>query len=224
MSTQITDQGRVVLIKYLLEAHSKERQLETALQAQIVGAKSPVVEQALVEHLAVTRDQIRALETRLSALGHESSLLGLPSATAVAGAVLTVANKGLSLAKGPLQLLRGTSPADNELRNLRDAYWNEAEEIAHYRVIETVAKQVGDTETAELAARHRKEEETMQRTIEGLLPGTVRSLIDTEAPSAGKSTPRPSATAASRTRGAHPAKRAAAKARGAQAGKRTTKS
>ncbi len=180
---QTNDRDRVVVAKYLLEALGKERQLETALKAQIALAKRPGLERALSDHLHVTQDQITDLEHRLFDIGHaETSLPGVAAAEAVAGMVATVANKGLSLAKGPLLALRGTSLADNELRNMRDCYWNEAEEIAHYRVIETVAEQVGDTKTAELARKHRAEEEAMQRTLEGLLPAVVREVVATESP------------------------------------------
>ena len=177
---ETTDQDRVVITKYLLEAHGKERQLETALQAQIAQAQNPILEHALVDHLAVTRDQIRALETRVRELGVEADLPGTPLVETVIGTASTIANKSLALAKGPLQVLRGTSVPDKELRNVRDCYWNEAEEIAHYRVIETVAAQLGDSETAALAESHREDEEAMQRTLEGLLPGVVRHLVDAE--------------------------------------------
>ena len=61
------------------------------------------------------------------------------------------------------QALRGSSPADNDLRNVRDGLWNEAEEIAHYDLIEAAAEALGDQETAKLARTYRSEEEKMQR-------------------------------------------------------------
>ena len=179
-TNRMSEQDQAVLVKYLVEAHGKERQLETALQAQIALASHPAAKHALSQHLSVTRRQIDALEDRIDALGGSDHGLIAGLTTAATTLVFTVANKGLALAKGPLQAARGTSPADNELRNLRDCYWNEAEEIAHYHVIETVARQLGDAETVQLAERHRKEEEQMQRTLEGLLPGLVREVVATE--------------------------------------------
>jgi ferritin-like metal-binding protein YciE len=176
---ETTDRDRAIIAKYLLEAHGKERQLETALQAQIAVARRPGLDHALREHLEVTRAQVRAIEQRLDELGTNTSTPGLPLAGAVLGLVSTVANKGLALAKGPLVVLRGTSPADRELRAMRDCYWNEAEEIAHYRVIEAVAEQLGDKETAALARRHREEEARMQVALEGQLPAAVRELVAT---------------------------------------------
>lgn len=178
----LKDRDRLVLAKYLIEAGSKERQLETALQGQIALARNPLLEHALTDHLAVTRRQITAIDKRVAALGADTSgVPGVEAAEAVVSFAAGIANKGLALAKLPLQALRGTSPADNELRAARDCYWNEAEEIAHYRVLETVAAQLGDTETAQLAERHRKEEEEMQHHLEGLLAGLVRSVVATEA-------------------------------------------
>lgn len=203
----LTDRDRLVLSKYLIEAGSKERQLEAALQGQIALVRSPLLEHALTDHLAVTRRQIQAIDRRVAALGADvSSIPGLELAEGVIEFAAGVANKGLALAKLPLQALRGTSPADNELRAARDCYWNEAEEIAHYRVIETVAAQLGDRETAELAEKHRKEEEEMQQHLEGLLAGLVRSVVETESahdvPSgAAKQTPSHTGSARSRSGG-----------------------
>lgn len=181
MPHKTTPQDRAVIAKYVLEVHGKERQLESALQAQIIGAKNPDVQQALEDHLEVTRDQITALEARLVELGAEpSSLPGAAAIEAGAGLVSTVANKSLALAKGPVQLLRGTSPADNEIRNLRDCYWNEAEEIGHYAVIAAIASHLGDTKTSQLARRHRKQEEEMQATLEALISQVTRTIAEQE--------------------------------------------
>lgn len=171
-----TDADRAVIAKYLLEAHSKERQLETALKAQIAVAQRPGLEHALEDHLGVTQRQIRTLEQRISEVGRDADTPGFSVVETAIGIAATVANKGMALAKGPLVAMRGTSAADRELRAVRDCYWNEAEEIAHYRVIEAVAEQLGDKETADLARRHREEEEHMQTALEGQLPAVVRTL------------------------------------------------
>jgi ferritin-like metal-binding protein YciE len=215
MPHKTTPQDRSVIAKYVLEAHGKERQLETALQAQIAGAKSPAVEAALTDHLGVTRRQIKALEKRLGELGEdESSLPGAAAVEAGAGIVSTVANKTIALAKGPVQLLRGTSPADNEVRNLRDCYWNEAEEIAHYRVIEALAGHLGDTPTVRLARRHREEEEAMQGTLNELISDATRVVAETEA----TLPPRPASARPSAKKAAAPS-RAKQKVAGTQAGR-----
>jgi ferritin-like metal-binding protein YciE len=158
MAQSETPARDALLVKYLNEAYGKERQLETALQAQIGLAKRPALVKGLKDHLKVTKAQARGLQSRIKALGGKADAGSLPGPEAVT----SVANKALALSKGPVQALRGTSEADNELRNVRDCYWNEAEEIAHYAVIESVATALNDKETARLAKTYRKEEERMQ--------------------------------------------------------------
>src|SRR3954451_23526447 len=121
-----------VLVKYLNEAYGKEKQLEQNLQALIARAQNhKTLKKGFQDHLKVTKNQARELERRIKALGGKAELgPDLPGPEAITGAgsaVANVANRAVALAKGPVQMLRGTSEADNMLRNLRDAFWNEAE-------------------------------------------------------------------------------------------------
>jgi ferritin-like metal-binding protein YciE len=174
------------LIQYLNEAYGKEKQLEAVLQLQIglvKAADRTTIEKRLKEHLKETRDQSKGLERRIKALGGKAETSSIPGpevAGNVVGAAANVANKALAAAKGPIQALRGTSPADNLLRNMRDSYWNEAEEIAHYRVIEAVAEQLGDKETVKLAKEFRRQEERMQAFLEKQIPQLVKDVIKSE--------------------------------------------
>jgi rubrerythrin len=88
----------------------------------------------------------------------------------------------MAAAKGPLQAMRGSSEADNDLRNVRDCLWNEAEEIAHYDVIEAVATELGDKETAKLARTYRREEERMQKLLAREIPKLVKAVVKEEVP------------------------------------------
>lgn len=183
------------LIQYLNEAYGKEKQLETVLQLQIKLAQKPTIEKRLKEHLKETRDQAKGLERRIKQLGGKADTSSIPGPSIVqeaVGAAASVANKGLALAKGPVQALRGTGVADNQLRNMRDSYWNEAEEIAHYNVIEAAAEQLGDTETAKLAREYRRQEERMQAFIEKQIPQLVKDVIKEEVPKEER--PKPKAT------------------------------
>jgi ferritin-like metal-binding protein YciE len=107
---------------------------------------------------------------------------GPGAAGEAAGKVASVANKAIAAAKGPVQTLRGTSPEDNELRNVRDCFWNEAEEIAHYNVLEAAAEALSDDETAKLARAYRREEERMQRFLGKQIPALVRAVVKAEIP------------------------------------------
>lgn len=188
MAQERKDRDRVVLGKVLIEVRGKEQQLQVALQAQIAGAQTRAIRELLVGHLAVTDRQVAALSARIDAVGARSSApLAGRLLAGVGGGAVALANRGLALAKGPLVLLRGTSAADRQLRDLRDCYWNEAEEIAHYRVLEALAEELGDRDTAELARRHRAEEEEMQQALEELIPVQVVALVEREAPPAHRS-------------------------------------
>src|SRR5947208_16193215 len=106
-----------VLVKYLNEAFGKEKQLEAVLQAQIGRTQNMAIKKRLREHLKETKAHARGLSSRIKALG------GKADAGAI-GAVTSIANKAAAAAKGPVQALRGSGVADNELRNIREAFWN----------------------------------------------------------------------------------------------------
>lgn len=219
MAKSETPARDALIAKYLNEAYGKEQQLETALQAQIAIADRKQLKDGLRDHLKVTKAQSRALKKRIKQLGSEATAgLHLPGpaiVTDVATAATSVANKAAAAAKGPAQALRGTSPQDNDLRLVRDGLWNEAEEIAHYHVIEAAADALGDSETAKLARTHRREEEQMQRLLERQVKPLMTAIIRAEVPTAERSTPkrrRTPAASASSSRKA-PAGRAPAKRR-----------
>jgi len=202
MAASETPVSDALLVKYLNEAYGKEKQLETALAAQIAIVKRPQVKKGLREHLKVTKAQSRGLAKRMKELGGKASTdpdLPVPDVVAgAAGAAANVANRALAAAKGPVQALRGTSPADNDLRNVRDCLWNEAEEIAHYLVIEATAEVLKDDQTAKLARTYRKEEEKMQRLLERQLPALVKEVVKQEVPTSERTPARRSSSASSR--------------------------
>jgi ferritin-like metal-binding protein YciE len=188
MATSDTPARDAVLVKYLNEAYGKEQQLETALKAQIAIAQRPQLKKGLQDHLKVTKAQSRGLKKRIKELGGQAAsgpdLPGPQVTSDLAGAAMSAVNKTMAAAKGPVQALRGTSPADNELRNVRDCLWNEAEEIAHYNVIEATADALGDRETAKLARTYRAEEERMQKLLERQIAPLVKQVIKDEVPAA----------------------------------------
>src|SRR3954451_23890475 len=219
------------LIQYLNEAYGKEKQLEVVLQAQtkLAGIKPPL-KKKLNEHLRETKAHGRALERRIKQLGGKAEAVNLPGPDVLSNAAssaASIANKALAAAKGPAATLRGTSEADNLLRNVRDAFWNEAEEIAHYNTIEAFADKLGDKETVKLAKDHRRQEERMQKFLERQITTLVGDVIRSEIPakerkpagsSSGtrrrRSTSRSSSSSSSSSRSSTSAKRAAAGAKG----------
>src|SRR3954466_15829599 len=189
MATTETPARDAVLVKYLNEAYGKEKQLEQNLTVLIGRAQNhKSLKKGFQDHLRVTKNQARGLQQRIKALGGKAEisadLPGPDRITEAASAVTNVANRAVAMAKGPVQLLRGTGEADNMLRNVRDAFWNEAEEIAHYNVIESVATKLNDKETARLAKQFRREEEKMQTFLERELNKLVTQVVRDEVPAA----------------------------------------
>src|SRR3954454_15714103 len=197
-----------VLVKYLNEAYGKEKQLETVLQEQIGRTQNMPIKKRLREHLKETKAHARAVSSRIKALGGKADAGNVPGPKAIGeavSAVTSLANKAAAAAKGPVQVMRGTGVADNELRNMRDAFWNEAEEIAHYTVIEAVADKLGDKETAKLAKQIRREEERMQAFLGRQLTTLAGAVIREEVPAsqrkpAGARTARRRTSSSSRSR------------------------
>jgi ferritin-like metal-binding protein YciE len=219
MAKSTTPARDAVLVKYLNEAYGKEKQLETALAAQIGLAQRPQLKKGLQDHLKVTKAQAKGLAKRIRELGSKAEagpdLPGPDVVTEAAAAATNLANKAIAGAKGPVQALRGTSDADNELRNVRDCLWNEAEEIAHYNVIEAAAVALGDKETAKLAQTYRREEEKMQKLLERQITPLIKAVIKDEVPASERT---PARRAPARRTAAKPAARrsAAARSRSAQ--------
>jgi ferritin-like metal-binding protein YciE len=136
------------LAQYLNEAYAKERELETALQAHIQATTRAPYKKRLQQHLRETKDHGRQVERRIKAITG-----GGPGAVEkIAGQAIGQAK---SLAKGPLHFVRGTGTSEKMLKNAKTEYWNEHEEIATYTAIETLAEEVGDTETAKVARARR---------------------------------------------------------------------
>src|SRR4051794_2059828 len=189
MASTETPARDAVLVKYLNEAFGKEKQLEQNLTVLIGRAQNhKTLKKGFQDHLKVTKNQARGLQQRIKALGGKAELApdlpGPDRITEVASTATNLANRAVAMAKGPVQLLRGTGEADNMLRNVRDAFWNEAEEIAHYNVIESVATKLNDKETARLAKQFRREEERMQTFLERELNKLVTQVVRDEVPAA----------------------------------------
>lgn len=193
MASTETPARDAVLVKYLNEAYGKEKQLEQNLQVLIGRASEhKALKKGFQDHLKVTKNQARGLQQRIKALGGKAEispdLPGPDAATSAVSAVANVANRAVAMAKGPVQMLRGTGEADNMLRNVRDAFWNEAEEIGHYLLIEGVAEKLSDRDTAKLARQFRREEERFQKFLERQIATLVTQVVREEVPASERRT------------------------------------
>ena len=175
------------LVQYLNEAYGKEKQLETALTADISMTTEKTYRKRLQDHLKETRDHARRVKSRIKAIGgrpEEVSVPGPDAVSDVATGALNLANRAVAAAKGPAHMLRGTGEQEKLLKNAKTQYWNEFEEIATYYALETLADFVGDKETHDLAKSIRREEERMARYLEKLIPKLARSTARDEIPAA----------------------------------------
>src|SRR4051812_15270537 len=174
------------LIQYLNEAYGKEKQLETALQAHIGLTTRPPYKKRLQDHLKETKQHAKLLERRIKKLGGTAD--AGPDIPGPAEAVANLAGRAVAAAQGPLHALRGTGEAEKMLKNAKDEYHEEAEEIANYTSIETLADLVGDKETAKIARGIKREEERMAKFLEKLIPQLTKAVAQEEIPAAERKT------------------------------------
>jgi ferritin-like metal-binding protein YciE len=183
----------VKLIQYLNEAYAKETQLETALQAHIAMTTRAPYKKRLQQHLKETKGHAREVKRRIKALGGKAEAVDVPGPDAVTEAVtsaLDLARKGAAALQGPAHVLRGTGEQEKLLKNAKTEYQDEAEEIATYTAIETLATAVGDKETAQLAKRIRRDEERMRDFLGRLIPQLTKAVATEEIPASERKSPR----------------------------------
>ena len=183
------------LIQYLSEAHGKEQELETALQAHIAMTTRDPYRKRLKDHLKETKRHAREVERRIKKLGGSSQVTKVTQ---------TAVGKAMAVAKGPLHMLRGSGEQEKMLKNAKTDYFNEHEEIATYLAIEVFAEKVGDRETAKLAKSIRREEERMAKFLEGQIKSLSRAVVSEQVPRAqangGRSRSRPKSSSRSKSK------------------------
>lgn len=175
------------LIQYLNEAYGTETHLETALQAHITMASDVKYRRRLKEHLTETKRHAREVRQRVKKLGGTAEAVPAPGPdllSEAAGVVLGGAEKAIALAQGPLHAIRGTGAEEKQLKNAKTEYASEAQEIATYRAIETLAAAVGDSETVQLARTIRRDEERMRTFLEREIPRLTKAVVNAEIPAA----------------------------------------
>lgn len=182
------------LVEWLQEAHAKESELETVLERHISVTDKMAYKKRLRSHLTETRDHARRIATRIHQIG--GSVDG-PSITKPA---IDVAQKTLQTVKGGVGALRAAASdqAETHLRNVQDELREEHVEIALYDRIEAFALEVGDVDTAKLAASIRRDEARMAKYLESELPRLVKDVVRAEVPLEYRRRPRPRGAARSR--------------------------
>ena len=168
------------LVTWLGEAHAKEAELEADLTAHIALTQKAAYKKRLQNHLKDTRDHKRRVAARIKKLGGPTGqgLLAVP------GAVGEVAGKTVAAVKGQVGVARAivSEQAETHLRNAQDELREEHTEIALYTRIETLATEVGDRETAQLARAIRRDEERMAKYLAAELVRLTKDVVRAEIP------------------------------------------
>ncbi|MGV1049606.1 MAG: DUF892 family protein [Solirubrobacterales bacterium] len=197
-----TNERDTKLVQYLNEAYGNERELETALQADIELTIKPLYKKRLKQHLKETKAHARGVERRIKQLG------GGPSA------VQALVGKATATARGPLHALRGHGEQEKMLKNAKTQYSSEHEEISTYLALETFAAKVGDKVTAKLAREIRRDEERMAKFLAAQISQLSNAVALAEVPAAQR---RPAKKArAAKAKAAKPASSAKARKAGAK--------
>jgi ferritin-like metal-binding protein YciE len=184
------------LVQWLQEAYAKESELETDLTAHIGLTEKQTYKKRLRKHLTETRDHKRRVASRVKQLGGSTTNGSVPATVAEA------AGKTVAAVKGQVGVLRAavTDQAETHLRNAQEELREEHVEIALYTRIETFATEVGDKDTARLAASIRRDEERMAKYLTAELPRLVKDVVRAEVPAAQRKTSTSSRTRSPKTR------------------------
>jgi ferritin-like metal-binding protein YciE len=173
------------LVQLLNEAYTKEKQLETALQAHLQMTTRDEYAKRLKDHLKETKSHASQVSKRVKQLGGTPETVSLPGPeglTKAAESVSDAVGKAKAAVQGPLHAVRRSGEQQKMLLNARTEFQEEAHEIATYTVIESLATAVGDKQTAKLAHNILREEERMQQFLAKLLPELSVDVAHDEIP------------------------------------------
>jgi ferritin-like metal-binding protein YciE len=166
------------VVQWLNEAHAKEAELEADLTAHIGLTEKASYKKRLQEHLRQTKEHKRAVARRIKQIG------GQPTTSSLPGVAGEAAGKTVAMVKGQLGVARAlvSEQAETHLRQAQEELREEQVEIALYSRVETLAEQVGDRDTAQLAKRIRREEERMAKFLTAELSRLVKEVVRAEIP------------------------------------------
>ena len=173
------------LVQLLNEAYAKEKQLETSLQAHVDVTTREDYAKRLKDHLKETKSHATQVARRIKQLGGNPETVSVPGPEGLGKMAESVAGrfeKAKAAAQAPLHSVRGTGEQEKMLHNARAEYADEAQEIATYMVIDSLASTAGDKQTAKLARDILRDEERMQKFLADLLPELTVGVAHDEIP------------------------------------------
>ena len=145
-----SEQVKEQLVKHIDEAYAMEQNVLRMLDGMIKTTDDSEIKEELRHHKLETERHAERMKERLEA--HSAT----PSMVKEAGGIAA------ALMKSVLDLARGEKAG----RNARDGYAAEHLEIASYQLLERIAQEAGDEETAEAARQNRKDEEAMAKKLD----------------------------------------------------------
>jgi ferritin-like metal-binding protein YciE len=166
--------AHVKIVQYLGDARAMEDDMVRTLHAHAALAPKGEYRRLLDRHLRETEQHRDRLDRRLDELGEGRSLL-----TTGVDALQSAAGQLLALYRPPAT--RGQRGEDRVLANARQGCAAEALEIATYRALEALGRELGDAKTAGLAQRIRGDEERMLEELHQLIPALAGAAVRAEA-------------------------------------------
>jgi ferritin-like metal-binding protein YciE len=173
------------LVQYLNEAYANERRLEVSLKAHADATPRDDYAKRLKDHLKETKSHATQLSKRIKQLGGNPETVDVPGPEGLGKMAESVSEKvgrAKVAAQGTLQSVRRDGEQQRMLHNARMEYADEANEIATYMVIDSLATTVGDKQTAKLARDILRDEERMQKFLAELLPELTAGVAHDEIP------------------------------------------
>jgi ferritin-like metal-binding protein YciE len=173
------------VVHYLNDAYANERRLELALAAHAEATTRPEYAQRLRDHLRETRAHAAKLERRIRSLGGTPERTSIPAPEAIADRIESaqgIVQRATAAVQQSLHAVRRTGEQHLMLENARTEFREEAQEIATYRAIASLARAVGDSETASLAREILREEERMASYLGDLIPELAMDVVHDEVP------------------------------------------
>lgn len=173
------------LVQFLNEAYAKERQLETSLATHVEMTTREDYAKRLKEHLKETKSHATQLSKRIKQLGGSPETVSVPGPEGLGKMAEGLSGRferAKAVAQEQLQTVRRTGEQETMLNNARAQYADEAEEIATYTVIDSLATAAGDKETSKLARGILRDEEKMQKFLADLLPELTAGVAHDEIP------------------------------------------
>ena len=175
-------QGSQLVQQLLAEAHAAETALVQTLGAHISMTPPGEYRSGLESHLRETRSHADKVQRRLAELGYRRNPIQIGM-----GLAHGLLKNTMSMAKAPVDMIRGKSLEEKLVRNARDESMTEALEIATYDTIENVALGIGDQETAQLARQIRADEERMLDSLRQILPALAGGMVREQVPATQRS-------------------------------------